>query len=262
MDALDFGVMIHAVLDLMAESGMWKCSDAGKLQAFLDDEAGKWVTARFGKRLPLPVTVALTAAGQRLASLARVQVELAGQGWDTFRAEHSYELELKGMRITGRIDRIDRHRETGAVRIIDYKTADTEQPPFKVHLRRATDDTPAYAGIDLGGKEMRWVDLQLPVYRMLAAANGVDAERVELGYFNLPKAVARTGLYLWEDFGDELQAGALTCAEAIVERIRRREFWPPSEKVDHDNFEDLFAAAPVDCVSSAGFKTTAGNGTD
>src|SRR5690606_35854101 len=68
-----------------------------------------------------------------------------------------FDVDGRPVLLRGRIDRIDRNERTGEWAVFDYKTSDTGQPPEKTHRRGR-------------GKERRWVDLQLPLYRHLLPA--------------------------------------------------------------------------------------------
>jgi ATP-dependent helicase/nuclease subunit B len=117
------------------------------------------------------------------------------------------------------------------VRVVDYKTSDKALDPLGKHLatlRTEDQDRPAWLRVMHRGKERRWIDLQLPLYRLaLAEEFGLD---LTAAYFNLPKAVGETGIALWDDPVGELQGAAETCAAGVAEAILREDFWPP---VDH-----------------------------
>jgi ATP-dependent helicase/nuclease subunit B len=240
-DALDFGILIHeAFRALAADPELGACVDAEVLADALAREADRWVSDRFGKTPPLPVTIAADAARQRLAAAARIQAGLARDGWTIVSAEQAYETELGGVRVRGTVDRIDRHRESGRLRLIDYKTSDQAVQPEKAHLAPARPETPAFASVTVRGKARQWIDLQLPLYRILLEAGGDPGVPVETGYFNLPKAVSETGFTPWIDFTADILDSARVCAEGVIERVRGRVFWPPAPSVLYESFENLF----------------------
>ena len=59
----------------------------------------------------------------------------------------------RGFLITGKIDRIDRNDNTGKIRIIDYKTSDSEIDPDDAHTGPRKPDTPGYNSVTIAGKE-------------------------------------------------------------------------------------------------------------
>ncbi len=250
LDAAAFGTLIHAALETMAAEAWWGCPDAPRLAGMLQAEADRWIRERFGSRPPVVVSLALDAARQRLAALARLQTALVAEGWEPIHSELKFTGILAGLQLVGKIDRIDRHRRTGAVRIIDYKTSDQPTPPAQAHLGSARADTPEWQ-ILAGDRPRRWLDLQLPLYVWLLR-NGASSHPLEIDphaplepcYCNLPKAVDSTALTPWSDLGDVLVADAARCAEAAAARIVAREFWPPAERVRYDDFEGLLLGDP------------------
>ncbi|MCD6567128.1 MAG: PD-(D/E)XK nuclease family protein [Dehalococcoidia bacterium] len=255
MDALDFGVLVHHVLQEMANfPGMSQCTDDGELSRFLCARADKWIAGRFGSSIPLQIEIQLDAAKQRLAAAARVQTALTGEGWEILKYEEKVEAELYGMLVRGQVDRIDRHRETGRIRILDYKTSDKARSPGEVHLQSPAPGVSDYAKVVVDGKEKRWLDLQLPLYVMLLAEKDDLGEPVKPGYFNLPKTTGDTGVAMWDDFDDELLESAGKCARGVIDDVRNRIFWPPSAKVQYDNFESLFHADIAGCIDIEKFK--------
>ncbi|MDD5093904.1 MAG: PD-(D/E)XK nuclease family protein [Dehalococcoidia bacterium] len=247
LDAMDFGSLVHHALKQMAQNQrMRRCENASELAGFLSTEAEKWAEERFGKSPPLQIEIQLLAAIQRLSAAARVQAELVGEGWEIHKSEWRVETSLKGMQVSGRIDRVDRHRQTGRIRILDYKTSEKATKPEAVHLLSASKDARDYARVFIAEKEKRWGDLQLPLYRLMLL--GDFAGPIEFGYFNLPKAITETGLTIWEDFNDKLMKSSKGCAEGVIEDIQNGRFWPPAAKVQYDDFAALFPAAIEDCV--------------
>ena len=91
--------------------------------------------------------------------------------------------------------------------------------------------------------EGRWVDLQLPLYAVLADALGVTGART-LGYVRLPKDLAEVGLaeapWTAEELGE-----ALDQAREVIRLIRERVFWPPMYPA---KFKDEFAPICMDDV--------------
>jgi len=251
-DALDFGSMMHDVLEAMGrDRALWGGTDAEKLRRVLEEMAEQWMTERFGLTRTLAVSVALNAAKQRLGAAAAVQVDLVRDGWEIIEAERKIETVIAGMPVRGKIDRVDRHRETGAVRIIDYKTSDSAVTPRDAHLKRASDDTDGYMRVDTDGKSMRWVDLQLPLYDTLRMTWMPDMQDCVPAYFNLPKAVTQTSVSAWGGFSATLRTSAEECAAEIVRRIQGGVFWPPAARVEYDDFEVLFPDDPEKCIAPA-----------
>ena len=118
------------------------------------------------------------------------------------------------MRITGRIDRIDRHEKTNAWCIIDYKTSESAKTPDKVHR-----------GKNFFGGE--WVDVQLPLYQHLAAQHDLEGA-ISLAYFTMPKDPAGVEVRpaLWSE--SQLEE-AIETARMVLTKIRQGAF-----EMNHD----------------------------
>jgi len=261
LDAMDFGNLCHAALEAMGqpESPVRDSTDAGVLRVFLLGELERTVRERYGDAPVLPLVVQLESARQRLSKVAEIQAQLRAEGWVIERTEWKFELNLGGLPVRGKIDRIDRNELTGEVRVLDYKTSDKPVNPVDAHVRSPKrnedwDALPACARFVSGDGEMIWVDLQLPLY--LEAVAEEFGHAVVCGYFNLPKAAGETGVSVWAGYDSSVQSAAMACAEGVVAAVQARRFWPPMEMpADHDDFGVLFqqgAALSVDWKEEGG----------
>jgi ATP-dependent helicase/nuclease subunit B len=155
------------------------------------------------------------------------------------------------MKVIGRIDRIERNKKTGAVRVLDYKSSNIGELPAKKHWQRfksGRDDAVLdYARFDLAGKEHVWLDLQLLLYAWaLEEEYGTD---LELGYFNLPQVGTSTGVSLLTPADADVRLAALDCARGVVADVCARRFWPPAPKLKYDDFEDILFSQPELCAA-------------
>jgi ATP-dependent helicase/nuclease subunit B len=230
--------------------------------AFLQAEADGWVRERFGANPPLPVAILLESARQRLARAAAVHVDAILDGWEMLDcSEKDFTIDdFGGLALTGRIDRVDRHRDSGVIRVIDYKTSDGGTPPEKAHYRKARETDPELAAstITVNDKPVAitWLDLQLPLYRALVEANGFGGQ-VEVAYFNMPKAVSETAITAWDGFDADLYREARECALRVVAAVRSHCFWPPAEAAPKwDDFQALGLGAMADFVDGRALQTT------
>jgi ATP-dependent helicase/nuclease subunit B len=274
-DAMAFGSLIHAVLEVMAQDRkLWACGDGDLLGARLATLLDEQVRARYGARPWLGVELARHSATKRLQALAHRQVQWHQSGWDilTEACEQEQQLVLGGMVIRGRIDRIDRHRQDGTICVLDYKTSNKADPPEKAHLGSprpdddlpeagvpadlfdgaaeepaapATKGTPRKAKAAATKKGKRWADLQLPLYREMVKDKLGENVNVSLGYVCLPLALGETTFHLWDSYHDALHAAAMACAEAIVQRIRNGVFWPPGKAAYDDDLGALLLDDPT-----------------
>lgn len=255
LDSLDFGILCHAALEVLGRPESAGQTDPAVLSRRLEEVLEAEVRGRFGNDLSAPVLIQVESARMRLLAAARLQAELNAEGWRIVATEYSIgkdaPAEIGGMRVTGKIDRIDRHPD-GRLRILDYKTSDSGQAPDKVLWAAHREDTPGYAAVTVQGRQRRWQDLQLPLYKILLRNDPRFADApVECGYFNLPKATRETALALWTGATPELIESARRCAEGVAADVRNRRFWPPAEKLRYDDFERLLFDAPSRYVDGA-----------
>jgi len=251
LDARDFGILVHHALEQMGRSEELRISaDAAAVGEFLAESAERFAYGRYGSDLPLSVEIQLRSATERLRVAAQVHVSELSEGWEILDVERRVEGEIEGLTVVGKIDRIDRHRETGAFRLLDYKSSETADPAAKAHIGGRDPESRPYAAVTLDTRQGTWRSLQLPLYRMLLEQEGFG-EGVGIGYFNLPKAVMETGVSMWEGFDEKLLDRAAHCARGVIRDIRSGRYWPPRESVKYDDFERLFPAACEECVDPA-----------
>ena len=73
----------------------------------------------------------------------------------------------------------------------------------------------------------KWVDLQLPLYRILVAQLGIDGD-VGLGFVHLPKDLAKIG-YDHAPWNEDDLNSAIHTARGVIRDIREGRFWPPAD---------------------------------
>ncbi|NUQ61139.1 MAG: PD-(D/E)XK nuclease family protein [Pirellulales bacterium] len=216
LDAMAFGTLLHAVLSAFGEGPLAASTDAEDIANFLSNDLDKRILVAYGKT-PLPVIlIQAEQLRKRLAAFARWQAGWAAEGWRIECVERQPEpgkavlmVDNEPMVLRGRVDRIDIHEATGARAIFDYKSSNKPEPPEKSHREKG-----------------QWVDLQLPLYRHLAAGMGIDGP-IQLGYIVLPKDPTRVDALLAQWTEEDL-AQADRTAEEVVRRIRAEIFWPPA----------------------------------
>jgi ATP-dependent helicase/nuclease subunit B len=245
LDARDFGTLVHGALESLGkDEALRACADAAVLREFLHRELDRQARERFGAELTLPLLIQFESARQRLAKVAEIEAGERAAGWRTIDVEKKFEREIGGVVVSGKIDRIDRHVETGAVRVLDYKTSDRPVTPAEAHLRplRRGEQPRGWSVVEIADKPWVWHDLQLPLYELVLAAE--FGAGVTCGYFNLPKAVGETSISLWEGLSPEVRGSAKKCAEGVCAAIHAGVFWPPRElagrEAERDDFATLF----------------------
>ncbi|MCC5849984.1 MAG: PD-(D/E)XK nuclease family protein [Verrucomicrobia bacterium] len=247
-DAAAFGSLLHGILDTAFASPASTVSELCQRMDALLDAA---IQNRYGRNHGMAVRVMAHSARARLHAAVECQMRLLEEGWTAVATECKCEREINGMKVVGKIDRVDRHPEKG-LRIIDYKTSDSPSSPKEAHLGGRKSEYEALWTEDEKGKPKQWTDLQLPLYRWLAETQDwlKPDEPLEVAYFQLPKAVGSTGIVTWA--GEAEQAGSARTALAfLVSQIQAGVWGPPSENVKYDDFEALFhygAEGISDCI--------------
>ena len=172
MDARVFGSLIHSVLNRFGLSDSRHACACKPVEEAVLSSLRQLSAERFGTELSATVAVQLQMAETRLAKFAEWQSRQAEEGWVIEFSERKLEYEFHDVRgrpvtINGRIDRIDRHQRTGQWRVLDYKSGEQAQYPHATHRRKGD-----------------WIDLQLPLYRLLVRELDIDGD-IQLGYVNL-----------------------------------------------------------------------------
>jgi ATP-dependent helicase/nuclease subunit B len=259
--ARDFGNVAHDILERWGRDPEARgFSKVEAIHDWMSAELDGIVRGRFGDEPPLSIRLQTESLRQRLQWLARVQAVSRAEGWEVLEVEHPFELRIGGTTISARIDRIDRHRETGRLRVLDYKTGRMDAVE-KSHRTKITARTNLPAHLPAGcpavfsstdkGKpaDFRWTNLQLPIY-----AEAIRSSYGEIplpGYFMLGDTEAGVAIKEWSDFGEADLEAAVSCAEWIVKQIEAGVFWPPADKVTYDDFAVLTAGNLMeDCFVS------------
>jgi ATP-dependent helicase/nuclease subunit B len=250
-NARDFGTVAHEVLERWGrDTEARELEKAVSLHAWLSAELDRVVAEWFGKRVPLAVRIQTEALRHRLLWLSRVQADARADGWQVIDVEHKIELPAGEAMIVAKIDRIDRHRESGRLRVLDYKTGKMDGVD-KAHRKKLNTNSsiprhlslecPAvYAGADKGkSADFLWHNLQLPLYAAALVARG---EPVPVPcYFMLRSTEANVAIHEWSDFETADLEAAQACAVWVAGQIASGVFWPPAEKVTYDDYEILAA---------------------
>ncbi|RKY16598.1 MAG: hypothetical protein DRQ55_17665, partial [Planctomycetota bacterium] len=266
MNPLIFGSLAHAVLEGLADDKAGSSTRAHVIDEFLQRRLDGLVAERFGKTSLPAVTLQLMQLRKRLTAFASWQAGWAEQGWRIRHAEWApsrpatLDVDGEPFVISGIIDRIDENERTGQWAILDYKTSEVGADPAKTHRGWSTvpdEDNP--------GEQKRvrvWVDLQLPLYRVLAGELGLPDE-VRLGYINLPADLDDVGAVLvepedgkqgrrkWEGWTPQRLDDALELAREIIRAVRAGAFSGLGEVTHHRADEPLVRAlAGLDLLSA------------
>jgi ATP-dependent helicase/nuclease subunit B len=250
-NARDFGTAAHEVLERWGRDPEARSLEKEEaIQAWLSAALDRVVAEWFGKRIPLAVRIQTESLRQRLSWFSRVQAAACQQGWEVVDVERKVELPVGDALIVAKIDRIDRHRETGSLKVLDYKTGRVDGVD-KAHRRKLTAaaalpshlsrDCPAVFIREEKGKstEFLWQNLQLPLYAAALVDRGEPLPTP--CYFTLRSTEADVGIHEWLDFDTADLDAAMSCANWIVGQIADGVFGPPAERVPYDDFSVLAA---------------------
>ena len=257
LDARHFGTLCHLVVEEYAANSIRDSDREGEISEFFQDTLESIVTREYGTNLPVPILVQRESARQRLNWWATIEARQRQDGWQIMEYESPLDSPedpwiFNGIRITGKIDRIERHSVDETLRVLDFKTGQLKKPS-EAHLRnlRRNEDPSELASwmmVPAGKKIRRWTDLQLPLYLLALQSRGRSGPMVT-GYANLGRAKSEVALELWEDLDDSLLAAARKCVEGVTEAITARQFWPPAPRVDWDDFDIMLLGEPERAVN-------------
>ncbi len=259
MNARDFGSITHLVLEIWGhDTEARRITDPATLGRFLKATLDQLILEQFGRKPPLAIRIQRQAILQRLVWFANQQVKVRSEGWEIIDVERKLSIPSNGFIISGKIDRIDIHNETGRLRVIDYKTGDAKDVE-KEHRHKITSvktrvpahfeegSAPFQTAEDAKGKtaDYFWKNLQLPLYALAENPAHTGAQPPVPTYVHLGKTEDNVKFTPWETFNSEDLASAKSCADWITASIRQRNFWPPAEKVSYDDFAILTHNIPA-----------------
>ena len=233
--ANQFGDLVHGALEDFGRSDQRDESDPEKIEVLLKQYLEGYVSRWYSIHSSSVVQIQVAQAERRLKAVALVQAKRIAEGWRIHEVEASVgpkqdaKIAVDGqfIPVKGRFDRIDVRTINGLNEwaILDYKTHG--HPPEKKHLRKTKEGT-------------QWIDLQLPLYRMMIPYLGIKAEpsSVRLGYFNISAKDEETKVNE-ADFSEALMLQAEELVKQCVRNILNGNFEPTSERVEYDDYESI-----------------------
>ncbi len=251
-NARDFGNVAHAVLEAWGrDEAARECGEAEGIAAWVLAELDREVERAFGEQPPLAIRLQTEALRRRLEWFAHRQAEHFASGWRVHAVEEKMEEEVGDIVLVGKIDRVDKHVESGAWMVIDYKTGKMRDV-MGAHLRKAEKDgvVPAHLvgspavwqreKVDRKGSRMErmlWRNLQLPSYAVVWRQRFGGS--VMPAYFMLSDKEAEVRVAPWDDFSEADAEAAWKCVRHVLGRVAEGVFWPPAAKVDYDDYAML-----------------------
>jgi ATP-dependent helicase/nuclease subunit B len=264
VDAMQFGNLVHRALQAFGQDeDARRLTDQRRIAQYLESGIRKLAAADFGRRPPPLVTLQLESAIRRLAAFANAEAKSRAEGWEILACELNLgaiteperQLKIGSTRLNGIVDRVERNRATGKVRILDFKTSETAKDPAQAHLKSPR-QIPADSEWRLGpqdakGRATVWIDLQLPLYA--AAVGRLEyGEVTSVAYGCLAAAVSVIQIMPWANFDRAVVDSALACAEKAVARITDGIFWPMGDS-------PLYSDNPLEEILSTSTPQPPGN---
>jgi len=224
-----FGSLVHKALQRFASHDAVHAGDPKRIESALLECLDEAARAEVGPNPVLAARVQIEMARARLIRFAPAQANRRQAGWMIRTAEWRapnpgepgavpLDVDDTPMGLRGQIDRIEVHESTGQFVILDYKTSDRGEDPDRTHRR--------------GRKEKEWIDLQLPLYAMLATPI-VGRATPKLGYVVVPSDPPADPFRIAPWTPQEIEE-AWDKARDIVRAIRKGMFAPVGRPNPHN----------------------------
>jgi ATP-dependent helicase/nuclease subunit B len=237
LDRAGFGTLIHAALEKFGRvDSNRSLSDpeeiAEKLSECLDEHFAEAFGEVANSTEPEYKGIILQreTARERLIRFASLQAKLVNEGWRIQSVEENLPtININGIQVGGRYDRLDYNERTKTWRVYDYKSfnvlTDPEERHFTVlsksNMRRNPDFQFPSGDKNKKGEpiEARWEDLQLPVYyhNLINGDSRLTGSKLEIGYIVLPSE-GEAASCIWENY-EQVEAYANAAIALIIERI-------------------------------------------
>jgi ATP-dependent helicase/nuclease subunit B len=202
LDRAGFGTLVHAVLEKFGrDKENHELEQVDKITKKLSDYLDEYFSSTFGDEPEPGLILQKETARDRLGRFAELQSQLVQEGWRIKEVEGTLpSLEINGVQVGGRYDRLDYHQASNSYRVYDYKTFDEIEAPQKRHFGKVTkinQNQNVNFHFQIEGNETAkgipiinvWRDLQLPVYYhnlKTAPDSPIKNCELEVGYIILP----------------------------------------------------------------------------
>ena len=251
LDPMGFGSLVHEALEAWGREAAERTAagrppetDVARIERDVLAAFRELREVKFVPNVRGAYEVQFALAEERLRWFAREQARWAGLGWRVLRAEQQFDTfegtvpsPLIGpslVRLSGRIDRVDMHPELGHA-ALDYKTTSDPLRPEGEHRQKKTG---------------AWIDLQLPLYRVLLRSTGIEVGPKQLGYFALPANPSSTEVLLAHDWDEAFMREAEAEARRIAALVEAGDFSGPDDRTP--GRDDPFA--PIFCDGMRGLE--------
>lgn len=248
-DAAEYGTLLHAILqDITTRFN--KADDDTDLAAltkeitgYAEKAATTHVLRQYGDeedKLPIPIRILLRNLQKSVQEFARQHAQELCSGWEVILCEEQLCFQLPAadggapLLFDMRVDRVDRHRENGRMRVIDYKTNDSD--PRSTHWEKLSETSAAlyqhYMPAALTqqnekGESFRWASVQLPLYAEALRQIHHLPELPETAFYNIPRTkpgkvtyAPMSGVASKSSMTQELHDQAMSCVQQAAALMR------------------------------------------
>lgn len=248
LQSWEYGNLAHEALEAFGLSDLKDATDAATIRAFLEERVDAQLAARFGTSVPAIVWMQGESVKRRLGHFAVRQAARRAEGWRIVAVERKLELSYAfarpdgsqgATRFHGKCDRIDFNERTGDWCVIDYKTWDTADRAASFERKK--------------DGSLVWKSFQLPLYCAMLDADGegefaaATRDRISSCYCVLGKTA--DDVVFTEPVGGGYLPDAEAAIKALLPRIERGIFWPPSSTRDWRwDYKDWLEPSPEETV--------------
>ena len=248
-DAAEYGTLLHAILqDITTRfdkvpDGADGAVLTSEIATYAQECITSQVTAQYGDEsgtLPIPIRMLQKNLQKTVLEFARQHAQELCNGWEVILREEQLCFQLPSKDGTPpllfdmRVDRADRNRHDGRMRVIDYKTNDSD--PRSTHWEKLSENAAALYAAHMPaalilqnekGNPFRWNSVQLPLYAEALRQIYQLTELPETAFYNMPRSKPGTvtyapmgGMGSKSPMTPELHNQAIDCVRAAASLMR------------------------------------------
>lgn len=273
-DAAEYGTLLHAILQdittrfASADAGSDLAALTEEISTYAGEAATTHVVRQYGDeedKLPIPIRILLRNLQKSVQEFARQHARELCDGWEVILCEEQLCFQLPAadggapLLFDMRVDRVDRHRENGRMRVIDYKTNDSD--PRSTHWEKLNEASAAlyrqYMPTALTlqnekGDNFRWASVQLPLYAEALRQIHHLPELPETAFYNIPRT--RPGKVTYAPMGgvssnasmtQELHDHAMSCVQQAAALMRAGKCLYSAESLGRSMMYSNFGALSI-----------------
>ncbi|HMO14731.1 MAG TPA: PD-(D/E)XK nuclease family protein [Pirellulaceae bacterium] len=224
LDHAAVGSLIHKIIEEFGRSPLKDSTDSETIRAFLGDQLSAYFQREFARGGSPVLQIQRSQMEMRLDQYAIAQARRRREGWSIIESELSdlaktLDVDGEALRISGRIDRVERHDTSKQIAVIDFKSSQKWKTSNQ-----------------LGRKDGHWRSLQLPLYRWLVSDSNYDSGHgIVVGYGRIGQRLDDITFDIG-NWSDEQFDDAISQSKDLVRLIRQNEFSPNAKT----GFDDVF----------------------